>query len=1745
MNKNTVIVNKKAVIAIGVFALLATILGTGTFFMQKNNGTQQESIVRVTRSDDGLVKVTAKGDIPKGYTIKAHEVSEDESINKNTEKLLSEDTEIISAYDISITDDNGSEYQPRESRKTVTLFIESDDFRRYDEIEVCHIPDKGKATKINAEKVRDDAIVLETDGFSTYVFGGKSITTDNGKTATYLLPGAAFNMTLKGLVGSITTPEAQDTTIKSIVWSDSAFTSKTTLQADGEPVYARLVGTQVQLYTAADKVYFNEDSSYMFLYFTAATEISIPYNSNKKNQIDTSLVKNMSYMFAGCERVLTLGKEKNNMETGVMYWDTSSVTDMQMMFAGCQSLIFDCSYWNTENLETATAFAAYAQSLAAIDLSLWNTEKLTNVSYMFEECTGLKEIVIAPDEGVSMAKVTNFDSVFHDCTSLTEIDLSGVSLQSSANNNQMFEGDYNLKKIHSPQNIKTGDIELPGYKWFIDDNGDEEADSEETYYILKKDAASHVYVQMPYDYAVFRNGTEFQAMIKYMANPTTDFWLYYGEPGTIENNIKSIEWTDEDISSKSGAYRADKEDGEGLPIWVWYDENAKTIYAHTNAKKVYLNENGANMFRNLNSVEQIPLVEDERIDTSRTTTFWTMFMQDRKLKSLDLSGWDSSKVTDTAMMFSGDAALENIDVSTWDTGNFADMSQMFRGCKALTTIDVTNWNVSNVKIMFDAFEGCVKLKTLPVSKWELESATDVRELFTNCTALEELDVSGWGMSNVTGVNKMFCNCVSLKALDVSKWDTAKIKNTSYMFQNTQKIEILDVSGWNMSACTAMNDMFSGMTKLKELDTSGWNAGTVVNMQKMFSGDKSLERLDATGIKTDKVSNMFAAFAMCSSLKELNLTHFNVAKVTNMGSLFQGVTVSELDLSTWKINTSCDTAGMLSMCPKLQKLKAPKYVSSNTIIYLPDTQWMIDNNGDGVADNSERYTTVKSASVSNIYIRGDAAGDVNMDYTVLQEGTVFNTLLKQNVHNDTYSFDTEERLIKSIEWTDEDISQKTDNVVKVSCNGAPTYAYWNESKKTYYLYTKASKVYLNKNSSYLLSSMLVMTKCPFLSDERIDTSDVKTLSYAFSNDKTLTTLDVSKWNTSNLTNLNRTFYNTNQLKNIDVSKWDVTNVTNIAYMFYNNISLRSLDLSQWKTPKLKQMGYAFYRCYMLKEIDISGFESNNEISDIESLFQDCAGLTKVTLPKKLTVAKNIFFGNVFEKCTKLEEIDLSGWNVEKVTSFYGVFGGCQSLKTVDLSGWVLSEGSGWSETFTDCASLVMIKAPKTTPTIATFPAGGTWIIDDDGDGKSDDGDTYTYWKKHETVSHTYINSTIRIVAFKVLNDDYEIPNQVFSKNDTSAKVVRPDAEKVGYKIYDWYTDQQCTKLYDFDKPVTTNLILWGKFERYRYTITFDPNGGILHGDSTKEVSYGSFYGTLPTVEYTGKYFGGWRTPSGKVINPRNIVLIEGDTTFTAYWSDVEIIYTVNFESNGGSKVPSQKIKFGGQVTEPKATKNGYAFAGWYDSEELENEWNFSTDAVYDDMTLYAKWKPTTTYKVAFVTGDGVFSDGKNAKYAEVTEGDSVSAPEEPTRDKFLFAGWSADGATLFDLPFVPDRNMTLYAVWRRTVFSVALDANGGEFSDGKQVHNIEVNKDETVGIVETPTREGYTFKGWYYDGKSQNMNSPVGRDMTIFAIWSRDDDIDETPTPDDGGYIPADTPHDTGNGWTFKVIDGVPQVIRGD
>ena len=174
-------------------------------------------------------------------------------------------------------------------------------------------------------------------------------------------------------------------------------------------------------------------------------------------------------------------------------------------------------------------------------------------------------------------------------------------------------------------------------------------------------------------------------------------------------------------------------------------------------------------------------------------------------------------------------------------------------------------------------------------------------------------------------------------------------------------------------------------------------------------------------------------------------------------------------------------------------------------------------------------------------------------------------------------------------------------------------------------------------------------------------------------------------------------------------------------------------------------------------------------------------------------------------------------------------------------------------------------------------------------------------------------------------------------------------------------------------------------------------------------------------------------------------------------EIEKEYTVTFNSNGGGAVSQQVIKKGGKITKPdNPIKDGYTFLGWYKESEFTNLWNFETDTVNSDKTLYAKWEKIG-YTVTFNSNGGTAVESQF-----VEPGSTITKPTDPTKSGgYEFDGWYKESSLTNAWNFETDTitgDTIVYAKWEGPYIYFQLPP---DWYTQENVYVYLVNNDESV------------------------------------------------------------------------------------
>lgn len=204
----------------------------------------------------------------------------------------------------------------------------------------------------------------------------------------------------------------------------------------------------------------------------------------------------------------------------------------------------------------------------------------------------------------------------------------------------------------------------------------------------------------------------------------------------------------------------------------------------------------------------------------------------------------------------------------------------------------------------------------------------------------------------------------------------------------------------------------------------------------------------------------------------------------------------------------------------------------------------------------------------------------------------------------------------------------------------------------------------------------------------------------------------------------------------------------------------------------------------------------------------------------------------------------------------------------------------------------------------------------------------------------------------------------------------------------------------------------------------------------------------------------------------------------------VTYTVTFNVDG---VKTDKTVEEGEkvaaIEEPK--KDGYTFTGWYTSADCKEEDKFSFDtAITSNLTLYAGFEKVEeevkTFTVTLELNGGTL-DGETS--FEITEGELVTKPTDPTKNGYTFDFWASDKELTTEFDFettIITRDITLYAKFELVPVEVK--------------YNIEVTSEAGVEYRIDYAADGNTETYWKaQDGSAQTLTLDLGGTKSVNYI----------------------------------------------
>ncbi len=354
----------------------------------------------------------------------------------------------------------------------------------------------------------------------------------------------------------------------------------------------------------------------------------------------------------------------------------------------------------------------------------------------------------------------------------------------------------------------------------------------------------------------------------------------------------------------------------------------------------------------------------------------------------------------------------------------------------------------------------------------------------------------------------------------------------------------------------------------------------------------------------------------------------------------------------------------------------------------------------------------------------------------------------------------------------------------------------------------------------------------------------------------------------------------------------------------------------------------------------------------------------------------------------------------------------------------------------------------------------------------------------------------------------------------------------------------------------------KTEQNQINVLYAANGGqFVDGNETMQ-GVADSDGKLrqpPTPTRDGYTFAGWywhADYSGYTDEQKAADKVDFDQAVTgqtvtmfAQWTkdEVQNETDVLYVANGGKFFDGQEVQQGltdsdGMMRQPMTpTRDGYTFAGWYwvsdlsvltEEQKEQNKVDFGQPVTKPHVTMYAKWvKNQDEINVLYAANGGQFADGNDTMQGVADSDGVMRQPAAPTREGYTFAGWYwvSDLSGLTDEQKAADKvdfsqpvqsDVNIYAQWTKNADQNEIDvlyaANGGQFATGETFQQGLTDSDGMMRQPAEPTREGYTFAGWYWvsdlsglTDEQKDLNkvdfsqSVAGKEhVTVFAQWTK-------------------------------------------
>ncbi|MCM1260722.1 MAG: InlB B-repeat-containing protein [Prevotella sp.] len=206
----------------------------------------------------------------------------------------------------------------------------------------------------------------------------------------------------------------------------------------------------------------------------------------------------------------------------------------------------------------------------------------------------------------------------------------------------------------------------------------------------------------------------------------------------------------------------------------------------------------------------------------------------------------------------------------------------------------------------------------------------------------------------------------------------------------------------------------------------------------------------------------------------------------------------------------------------------------------------------------------------------------------------------------------------------------------------------------------------------------------------------------------------------------------------------------------------------------------------------------------------------------------------------------------------------------------------------------------------------------------------------------------------------------------------------------------------------------------------------------------------------------------------------------FLSSCQTTYQVTFQDETGEIYTIVKVKKNKTVSPiDQPTQPGYTFLHW---EKEGTKFDFDTP-IQQDIVLVAKFESNQRTVIFYEDEDAIYQT------MIVNTGDLLQI-EPPKREGYVFKGWMKDQQLVQLDTYRVKENSVFYALWEKQIYTITFDTDGGLPLDTQEVGYEEI----MTPVV--PTKDGYSFVGWYVSGKPFSPETKITQNLHLVAKWTR-------------------------------------------